>query len=372
MRYKAMRHVWIATKYAIGVIFAKAGRGHHALRQFEEILALDRRHSKALAYAAWLAAHLGELEKSVAFYLELTVLAPTSVEPYAGLGTVLQRLGQHEAAVEAFSEALRLDPAHDTSLFNIGLSLVKAGRHTDATLFYRRLANRSHIDPEVLGNLGATFGEMGEWEQALELSKKAAALAPTAIHLHNLGTALFETERYIEAEPVIRRALELEPDSIPIKTRLALTLAELDKSDEAAQLLRELSLADPSDVVIRASLVGVLFKVGRVEEAMRNAKALVATEGHHAISHETLAWLYLQVGRAADAVASYEKAIETDPSRKDLFAWLGAALSSAHRHAEAVKAFKETLGAQPNYLSDYPELAECYHKSRSIVDPSSG
>lgn len=75
--------------------------------------------------------------------------AQGSPEYIAFLGAVLQRLGQHEEAIEQFQAALRQKPASGVWWLGLGISLQSANRAADAQDAFRRARATNNLSPEL-------------------------------------------------------------------------------------------------------------------------------------------------------------------------------------------------------------------------------
>jgi hypothetical protein len=65
---------------------------------------------------------------------------------------------------------------------------------------YRRVVRLKPDHVEAIGNLGATLGVLGHWEDALEYHRRSVRLKPSAIHYCNLGVNQTELGHFSEAE----------------------------------------------------------------------------------------------------------------------------------------------------------------------------
>ena len=68
--------------------------------------------------------------------LLLTVLVVANV--VSALGVVLAQTGRREAAIEAWTRAIALDPVELNALFNITVNLSEAGRRDEARVYGQR------------------------------------------------------------------------------------------------------------------------------------------------------------------------------------------------------------------------------------------
>ncbi len=93
--------------------------------------------------AAWyeraLALEEGDPEEAVDAYRQALALDPTDADARANLGRLLHAQGALAEAEAEFRQALRYDPDHSTAVFNLGVALQDQGRFEEAREAYRRV-----------------------------------------------------------------------------------------------------------------------------------------------------------------------------------------------------------------------------------------
>lgn len=195
------------------------------------------------------------------------------------VGDVYMLEGNHAAAVEAYGEALEIEPTskiamrlHDTLKRagkphfailhleqwvlehpnDIGAHQMLAGSYLSAGLLERakeaheKLIERLPNDPFVLNNLASIYQDLGE-PKALELAERAHGLAPDQpAVLDTLGWILSRAGDPERALPLLRDALAREAAEPAIRYHLAATLYTLGREGEAREEL-EGALAKGTD-----------------------------------------------------------------------------------------------------------------------------
>ena len=74
---------------------------------------------------------------------------------------------------------------------------------------------------------------------------------------NNLGNTLKELGRFDEAEPILRKAIALEPDFLEANSNLGHLLAETGRLDEAAESYKRALSCDPNYMSAEIRLVHV-------------------------------------------------------------------------------------------------------------------
>lgn len=149
------------------------------------------------------------------------------------LGAVLQQLERHGDAVAQFREVLVREPGHPTVHYNLGVSLAALTRLSEAVDVFAE-ANRLQPDaPDIASRLGITYAQAGQPEAATIWLEKAVRLGGSCDDHINLGVNLLELGNKAEAEARFLAALDIRPESIAARLRLAYLLAGSDRFNEA-------------------------------------------------------------------------------------------------------------------------------------------
>ncbi len=157
------------------------------------------------------------------------------------LGVIYHDRGQVALAQEYFEKSLRINP-----------------RYTEAAL-----------------NLAVTYNEQGMYEEARRIHEHATSLQPSAskeiepyargklTNMHaDLGQAYAELQMHEKAINEYRTALDLSPDFIDIRTRLAQLLRDAGHMDDAIGEFEKVKAKNESYVPARVSLGAAHFARG--------------------------------------------------------------------------------------------------------------
>lgn len=109
------------------------------------------------------------------------------------------------------------------ALFRLGRHELVAGRPRVAIEHFSALLDREPRHVEALNALGVAVAEMGRLPEAISLLRRAALLAPQAVHVrNNLGHALYRAGDLAQARVELHAALDLQPHNLSALHNLAL------------------------------------------------------------------------------------------------------------------------------------------------------
>jgi tetratricopeptide (TPR) repeat protein len=132
-----------------------------------------------------------------------------------------------------------------------------------------------------------------------------------------------------------RRALELDPELLPVRLRVAEMLLEDKQAPEALPHLERLMRQAPDDPRVQARMGMCRYLQGRSDEARRLMEGAIAHLPKDPALHVALANLDLQEGRATQAEARLRFLLEAEPSDTEALFVLASALRFQNRTEEA-------------------------------------
>jgi tetratricopeptide (TPR) repeat protein len=140
---------------------------------------------------------------------------------YLDQGKELYRTDQDEKAVEAFQQAIKLDPDLPEPYFRLGLALTAIGKEQEAEDAYKKSVEKHKKYLEAHGkdaeshyNLGQTYAGLHLYSEAVREYRQAAQLNSDDANIYyDLGTALTKLAQYDEAANAFSKSLELDPEN---------------------------------------------------------------------------------------------------------------------------------------------------------------
>ena len=120
----------------------------------------------------------GDNEKAIRHLEKACDLAPHFASAWNRLGTIAFKSAEFERAETLFRTALEQDPMHYPALVNLGAALLSRGRVREAWMVNLKAVEEGPDQPLAHSQLGATYFEMGQLEQAEKHLKIAKSLDP--------------------------------------------------------------------------------------------------------------------------------------------------------------------------------------------------
>ena len=160
--------------------------------------------------------NLGQPNAALVEYREAVRLNPNAPSLHDSLGLVLVELGNFNEAMEEFTNAARLDPAYPWPHFQMAKALLKQGRDTEAIEQFHAALRLDPDNYQILAYLAHVLAagenpQLRDGKTALALASKANTLTGSCqpFVLDALGMAYAETGDFTNATDVTQKALDL-------------------------------------------------------------------------------------------------------------------------------------------------------------------
>jgi tetratricopeptide (TPR) repeat protein/TolB-like protein len=280
------------------------------------------------------------------------------------------------AAITAYEQALTKDPQF--ALAFAGLADAYLSRYNDTreqlwadkAVFAAQQAQR--LDQgllEVQLALGAAYLTTGKTTEAIVVLKRALELAPNSDHAHRqLARALLEGGRQKEAIAMYRKAVEINPFYWENHNALGGASLRLGDYDGAIAAFKKVVEIEPDNGDGWNNLGATYLQTARFEESipvLQKALALLPT----AETYTNLGIAYTSLGRYADAVPAYEKAVELNPNARQIvgnladgYRWSGNAEKARLTYDKAIALAYSELQVNPRNAETKANLALFYAK----------
>lgn len=301
---------------------------HFAVAVFLLFQAAEPPEAMTLARRAFEEARGGNWEKAEADLQEAARLAPKNALYRAALGGIFTRQGKLGEAVEAFTEAVRLDPAN--------------------------AAVRGNLEKASL-DWGETLAKDRRYRAGLALARDAAKLFPDSAPVH-IMLGLFETrnQQNVSAVAAYQRALALDPQSAAASVGLGIAQSSAGLLKEAQATFERGLKAFPEDAMHRQAYGVLLVKLAEAGEpsgakAAAMLQAALRLDPRLAEAHYQLGNLALARGDAAAAVSEFVAAMGNGLDDSRVHYALARALRRTGKAEEADKQmelFRERKAAE--------------------------
>jgi tetratricopeptide (TPR) repeat protein len=280
---------------AVGSVYMGMGELGRASEYFTKAFALRDHASereRLIITADYYLNVTGELDKAAQAYQEMIESYPRDHAAYNGLGMVVTTQGQHERAVDAFRQGIRLEPDRKSLYINLGYCLLALqrfeevrqtireaqARKLDSYIFHMQLYALAFLKPDAADiaeeqkwfvgrpeeNLGLALASDteaygGHLNKARELTRQSVESAiradskeSGAIWQENAALREAAFGNAAEAKQSAAEGLKLTPASQAVGVEAALAYALAGDTARAESLARDLNQRFPLDTQMQS------------------------------------------------------------------------------------------------------------------------
>jgi tetratricopeptide (TPR) repeat protein/HEAT repeat protein len=379
-----------------------------ARKRYEDALALQTTQvdkQQTLTTLLSLALDAKDFTGAKSFHQQLVKMEPNSLFVRGALGRELFTRGEYEKAEVEFKDLVNAAAGDNRALApalkDLGKAQAKAHKNQEAiatlkkalqaagqeaavraevyetiTEIYRadqqlpilikQIEDEHPSDFQRLRILGALYEETGDATKALETYKKALAVNPRDIDLRLKMIRVLQSQGELdkaiaEYEALIRAA----PNNPQFVFEQCEALMQRGDRTRAMKLLTELEARGQSDEEVLSRLADFYGRIGESDRALKVLTRL-ATVGTNDPGHLTdLGDRYFQDGNVSLAVQTWKRILTTVTPRARALAALGEVYLEHDMTADALAAFKEAVGLEPNTLAYKKQYASALERSRS-------
>lgn len=141
----------------------------------------------------------------------------------------------------------------------------------------------------------------------------AVARAQSADDLYKQASSAFDHGDFEQAVVLYQKVLQLQPDSVPIRTDLGVALAHLGRYAEAIENYQQALKRDPENAAVRLNLALAWYKQADFPKATSELELLHKKSPENRQVLYLLADCYLRLGRNDDVIALLRPEYEANP-----------------------------------------------------------
>lgn len=241
-----------------------------ARADFEDLLASGNYRMDALYYLGRIADQRQETEDAIRYYAQVTSGSNAVLSQGRAAGLLTQK-GETERALKLLDQFSEINPNFAVDMVRVKAQLLVSVERYDEALeqYDKAVAYRPDVEGLYLGRAEVLL-RMDRLDEAIAQYRAAADRWPeSAMSLNALGYTLADrTDQYDEAEKLIEKALELDPDSPAIIDSWGWVLYRQGHYEEALGYL-ETAYEKLRDAEVAAHIVEVLWMLERYDDAQK-------------------------------------------------------------------------------------------------------
>jgi putative PEP-CTERM system TPR-repeat lipoprotein len=312
---------------------------------FAEALAIDPKFIPALYFRAHVFAARGNPEAAKKDLQQVLVNDPTNVYAYIALAQIALYEGRESQSIALLRSAVNVspnDPAPRLALANHQLS---HGKFQDALATLNALLQVSPYNPQALAQMGQIQFMTGQADRAVETLRSLTGTYPSSPATYVLlAKALNAAKDRLAAIDAAKKAVELDPLSVQIRSILIEYLIVGGRPDEALTSAREYSARRGPDADLL--LANTLVQLKRADEANAYLTSRFAAKPDRLLALQ-LSQIAMSMGDRKKAVAVLFEWLQNKPADFEVRRQYASLLSEIGDTGSARKEFEALLKQRP-------------------------
>jgi tetratricopeptide (TPR) repeat protein len=341
----------------------RQGRFAEARDQARVLVERFPTHALGWTYLAMASVRLGETDAAIKAYEQALAFDSNDPRPFFDVALLYASTRQFDRGIERFQQGLKIAPENGPAWYNLGRLLLVTRQLGEARKALEKARELTPNDSGVRLALAEVLLRLNELEPGVNEAKavlEAADATPEV--LVSVAILLRHARQYDLAGNALDRIGSSRSDWAPLlleRSRLALATGRQQEAIATARRAVELA---PDELEAHLALAEALIS------SAQDASAVQHLTGVQARFHAIAAFQYtlgIAQFRAHDfhaAVASLQKAIEINPALDNAHFLLGSIALGSGDLAEAEQRLQAAVRLQPDHALYYTYLARVYEK----------
>jgi tetratricopeptide (TPR) repeat protein len=240
--------------------------------------------------------------------------------------------------------------AKAVQFFRDGLSFLSKDDCEKALPYFEKAVESDSNYAEAWAQSGFCNEKLGKHAEALEASKKAVSLRPSAESYFNIGLASFYLKQYKDAADAYRQSIKMDPyNAADAHYALGLVYRDWGKADEEIQAYKQAIRLRPDYTVAYERLGSRYLKSKKFSEAVEVFRQLATLKPGDAIAPNNMGEALFELNRLNDAAESFRQSIRLKPDYGKAYYNLGRTLLALGNRDAALEQYTILTNIDPDW-----------------------
>jgi tetratricopeptide (TPR) repeat protein len=267
------------------------------------------------------------------------------------------QIGALTSLADLATNAGRDKRAKAVQFFRDGLSFLSKDDCEKALPYFAKAVESDENYAEAWAQAGFCNEKLGHHAEAIEASKKAVALRPSAESYFNIGLANFYLKQYRESADAYRQSIKLDPyNAADAYYALGLTYRDWAKPDEEIQAYKSAIKLKPDYTSAYERLGARYLRSKKYPEAIEIFKQLSVLKPGNASAANNMGEAYLELGKLNEALEAFRQAIRLKPDSGRAYFNLGKCFLAMGNRNAAVEQYNILQNIDPDWAEKLDNL----------------
>ncbi len=269
-------------------------------------------------------------------------------------GNVFMMFGEIDKAIEAYSQAIKLNPRDTDAYNNRGVAYQKLGNFDRAFKDYNTAIPINPYDAVIYSNRGAAYVDKGELDRGLEDLNRAIEVNPNyAETFYNRGIAYDNKGDYNRAISDFNKAIQRGRNHADVYNNRGIAFQKKREFDRAIvdfDTAIKMSPKFPDQYVNRGN---AFHEKGAIDHAIEDFNRAIELNPNCTIAYNSRGNVHKAKGEYDRAITDFNKAIQLKPNLAELYNNRGGAYHDKEDFDCAIKDFDKAIQLNPGYANAY-------------------
>jgi len=230
--------------------------------------------------------------------------------------------------------------AHAVQFFRDGLSFLSKDDCDKALPYFEKAVESDANYAEAWAQAGFCNEKLGNHAAAIEASKKAVTLRPSAESYFNIGLANFYLKQYRESVEAYRQSIKIDPyNAAETYYALGLTYGAMERPDDEIHAYKQAIHLKPDFTSAFERLGTRYLRAKKYNEAIDIYKQLALLRPGDAAAPNNMGEAYLEIGKLPEALEGFRQAIRLKPDFGRAYFNLGKCLLAMGNREGAIEQY---------------------------------
>jgi tetratricopeptide (TPR) repeat protein len=234
--------------------------------------------------------------------------------------------------------------------FRDGLSFLSQDDCEKALPYFEKAVESDSNYAEAWAQAGFCREKLGRHSEAIDASRRAVALRPSAESYFNIGLANYYLKQYREAENSYRQSIRLDPyNGADAWYALGLVYRDWGKADEEIQAYKQAIRLKPDYISAHERVASAYVRSKKYPQAIETYKQLVTLKPGDATVSNNMGEAYMELGLTSDAVEAFKRAIQLKPDFGKAYYNLGRSYLTLGNRNAALEQYNILQSIDPDW-----------------------
>jgi tetratricopeptide (TPR) repeat protein len=287
-------------------------------------------------------------------------------EGYQRLGEVFLAGEDYKRALAAFEPAARYRPNSPSVQIDLAIAYFGVGQYEKALEPSRKALISEPDNAGAHQMLGKTYFMLGDLAKSIGELEAAARLAPKDVDVtYTLGIAYLRNRQTADAKLLYNSMIKQFGDQPQLHVIIGRAYRQSGLLPEATEEFKRAIALDPHFPRAHYYLgISYLLDEGqkKISEAAEEFKIEMAANPDEFFANYYLGVVYIYQRKWDLAITSLQKASTIEPSNPDPYFQLGQAYQELNRHEQAVEVLKKAIAFNPDLAHNKNQVTTAHHR----------